>query len=71
MDAVSRLPILEDSHYRDLLCEFGAILSIANRVDTMHKLPWIGFQSWRATSRMVFIRSMPLLALLPFSELCG
>lgn len=54
MDAVRRLPVLEDSHYRDLLCEFGAILSIANKVDSIHKLPWIGFQSWRATSRMVF-----------------
>ncbi|XP_078155667.1 UDP-Glycosyltransferase superfamily protein isoform X2 [Carex rostrata] len=53
VDAVRRLPVLEDSHYRDLLCEFGAILSIANKVDTVHKLPWIGFQSWRATSRMV------------------
>ncbi|KAJ4802999.1 UDP-Glycosyltransferase superfamily protein [Rhynchospora pubera] len=53
VDAVSRLPVLEDSQYRDLLCEFGALLSVANKVDNIHKLPWIGFQSWRATSRMV------------------
>ncbi|KAG0459127.1 hypothetical protein HPP92_022255 [Vanilla planifolia] len=53
VDAVTRLPILNESYYRDLLCEFGAMLSIANRVDGVHKVPWIGFQSWRASGRQV------------------
>ncbi|WOK98770.1 hypothetical protein Cni_G07482 [Canna indica] len=53
VDAVSRLPVLNDTYYRDLLCETGAMFAIANRVDGIHKLPWIGFQSWRAAGRKV------------------
>lgn len=55
MDAVGRLPVLNDTHYRDLLCEVGGMFSIANRVDNIHKRPWIGFQSWRAAGRKVFL----------------
>lgn len=29
------------------------MFSIANRVDNIHKRPWIGFQSWRAAGRKV------------------
>lgn len=53
VDAISRLPILNDSYYRDILCEFGAMLSMANKVDSVHKIPWIGFQSWHASGRKV------------------
>ncbi|KAF8697840.1 hypothetical protein HU200_035330 [Digitaria exilis] len=53
VDAVTRLSVLDNPYYRDLLCEFGAMFAIANRVDTVHKLPWIGFQSWRAAGRKV------------------
>lgn len=53
VDAVSRLPILNDTKYKDLLGEAGAMFSVANKVDTIHKIPWIGFQSWRAAGRKV------------------
>ncbi|KAK3153223.1 hypothetical protein QOZ80_2BG0169450 [Eleusine coracana subsp. coracana] len=53
VDAVTRLSVLDNPYYRDLLCEFGAMFAIANRIDTVHKLPWIGFQSWRAAGRKV------------------
>ncbi|CAD6211919.1 unnamed protein product [Miscanthus lutarioriparius] len=53
VDAVTRLSVLDNPYYRDLLCEFGAMFAIANRVDNVHKLPWIGFQSWRADGRKV------------------
>ncbi|KAK4799751.1 hypothetical protein SAY86_025116 [Trapa natans] len=53
VDAVSRLPLLNDSYYRDLLCEIGGMLAVANKVDNIHKRPWIGFQSWRAAGRKV------------------
>ncbi|KAJ3681892.1 hypothetical protein LUZ60_014465 [Juncus effusus] len=53
VDAPGRLRILGDKYYRDLLCEFGAILSVANQIDSVHNLPWIGFQSWRAASKKV------------------
>jgi len=55
VDAVTRLSVLDNPYYRDLLCELGAMFAIANRVDTVHKLPWIGFQSWRAAGRKVQI----------------
>ncbi|KAL6977154.1 hypothetical protein U1Q18_025948 [Sarracenia purpurea var. burkii] len=51
VDAVGRLPILNDSYYRDILCEIGGMFAIANSVDNIHKRPWIGFQSWRAAGR--------------------
>ncbi|OEL23351.1 hypothetical protein BAE44_0015636 [Dichanthelium oligosanthes] len=53
VDAVTRLSVLDNPYYRDLLCEFGAMFAIANRVDTVHKLPWIGFQSWQAAGKKV------------------
>lgn len=55
MDAVSRLPVLNDTYYKDLLCEVGGMFSIANTVDNIHRRPWIGFQSWRAAGRKVFL----------------
>lgn len=53
VDAVGRLPILNDTYYRDILCEVGGMFAIANKVDNIHKRPWIGFQSWRASARKV------------------
>lgn len=53
VDAVGRLPLLNNAYDRDLLCEFGAMFSIANKVDSIHNMPWIGFQSWRAAGRKV------------------
>ncbi|KAI3740963.1 hypothetical protein L2E82_31438 [Cichorium intybus] len=51
VDAVGRLSILNESYYRDILLEMGCMFSIANRVDNVHKRPWIGFQSSRAAAR--------------------
>ncbi|TVU31801.1 hypothetical protein EJB05_23502, partial [Eragrostis curvula] len=53
VDAVTRLSVLDNLYYRDRLCELGAMFAIANRIDTVHKLPWIGFQSWRAAGSKV------------------
>lgn len=53
VDAVGRLSILNETYYRDILLEMGGMFSIANRVDNVHKRPWIGFQSWRAAARKV------------------
>uniref|UniRef100_A0A803KUK3 Glycosyl transferase family 1 domain-containing protein n=1 Tax=Chenopodium quinoa TaxID=63459 RepID=A0A803KUK3_CHEQI len=53
VDAAYRLPILNDPHYRDLLCELGGMFSIAHKVDDIHKRPWVGFQSWKASGREV------------------
>ncbi|KAK2995816.1 hypothetical protein RJ640_006155 [Escallonia rubra] len=51
VDAPSRLPLLNNPYYRDILGEVGAFFAIANRIDRIHKNAWIGFQSWRATAR--------------------
>lgn len=51
VNAAGRLPFLKDSYYRDILCEIGGMFSIANKVDDIHRRPWIGFQSWRAAGR--------------------
>ncbi|KAM0949480.1 putative glycosyl transferase, family 1 [Dioscorea sansibarensis] len=51
VDATSRLPILKDAFYRNLFCELGAMFSIANKIDSIHRTPWIGFQSWRTTGK--------------------
>ncbi|KAL6958627.1 hypothetical protein U1Q18_047422 [Sarracenia purpurea var. burkii] len=51
IDAPSRLPLLNNPYYRDVLGEYGAFFAIANRVDRIHKNAWIGFQLWRATAR--------------------
>ncbi|XP_058083227.1 uncharacterized protein LOC131231146 isoform X2 [Magnolia sinica] len=53
VDAVLRLPFLNDTYYKDLLCEIGGMFSIAKEVDSIHNIPWIGFQSWRAVGRRV------------------
>ncbi|KAL8475165.1 hypothetical protein ACS0TY_031552 [Phlomoides rotata] len=47
-----------DAYYRDVLEEYGAFFAIANRIDRIHKNAWIGFQSWRATARMISERSV-------------
>ncbi|RWR97248.1 Glycosyl transferase [Cinnamomum micranthum f. kanehirae] len=57
VDAVGRLSLLNDTYYRDRLCEIGGMFSIANQVDNIHKIPWIGFQSWRAAGRKVSLSS--------------
>ncbi|KAI3695939.1 hypothetical protein L1987_78945 [Smallanthus sonchifolius] len=57
VDAVGRLSILNETYYRDILLETGGMFSIANRVDNVHKRPWIGFQSWRAAARKVSLSS--------------
>ncbi|XP_047956041.1 uncharacterized protein LOC125201826 isoform X1 [Salvia hispanica] len=51
VDGVGRLPILNDTSYRDILCEIGGMFAIANGIDDIHKGPWIGFQSWRAAGK--------------------
>lgn len=53
VDGVMRLPLLDNKQYSDLICELGGMLSIANKIDNIHKIPWIGFQSWRAVGRKV------------------
>ncbi|KAL9242083.1 hypothetical protein vseg_016119 [Gypsophila vaccaria] len=53
VDAVYRLPLLNNSRYHNLLCEMGGMFSVAYKVDEIHKRPWIGFQSWRASGREV------------------
>ncbi|KAK9064050.1 hypothetical protein SSX86_017922 [Deinandra increscens subsp. villosa] len=57
VDAVGRLSILNETYYRDILLEMGGMFSIANKVDNVHKRPWIGFQSWRAAARKVSLSS--------------
>ncbi|KAK9124043.1 hypothetical protein Sjap_013645 [Stephania japonica] len=53
VDAVSRLPLLNNAYYKDLLCELGGMFAIANKVDNVHAAPWIGFQSWHATAKKI------------------
>ncbi|KAH7537030.1 hypothetical protein FEM48_Zijuj03G0049100 [Ziziphus jujuba var. spinosa] len=53
VNAVVRLPFLNDTYYLDILCEIAGMFAIANKVDNIHKRPWIGFQSWRAAARKV------------------
>lgn len=61
MDAVGRLPLLNDTYYRNILCEIGGMFAIANSVDNIHKRPWIGYQSWRASGRKVNVMLMHLI----------
>ncbi|CAN4126505.1 unnamed protein product [Withania somnifera] len=63
IDAVGRLTLLNETYYRNILCEMGGVFSIANRIDNIHKRPWIGFQSWRATGRKVSLSKNAELAL--------
>ncbi|KAM7508603.1 hypothetical protein LguiA_019056 [Lonicera macranthoides] len=51
IDGPSRLPLLSNTYYRDVIGEHGAFFAIANRIDRIHRNAWIGFQSWRATAR--------------------
>jgi hypothetical protein len=55
IDASFRLPLLNNVYYRDILGEFGAFFALANRIDRIHKNPWIGFQSWRVAARKVMV----------------
>ncbi|XP_052187071.1 uncharacterized protein LOC127797913 [Diospyros lotus] len=57
VDAVGRLPFLNDTYYQDILCEIGGMFAVAKNVDNIHKRPWIGFQSWRAAGRKVSLSS--------------
>ncbi|KAK9749455.1 hypothetical protein RND81_02G127100 [Saponaria officinalis] len=68
IDASSRLPLLSNSYYRDVLGEFGAFFAIANHIDRIHKNSWIGFQSWRATGRKVALSSRAEKAMLEAIE---
>ncbi|KAK9158698.1 hypothetical protein Scep_005272 [Stephania cephalantha] len=53
VNAVSRLDLLNNIYYKDSLCELGGMFAIANKVDNVHGMPWIGFQSWRAAAKKV------------------
>ncbi|GLU00759.1 hypothetical protein SLE2022_181040 [Rubroshorea leprosula] len=64
IDGPSRLPLLNNLYYRDVLGEYGAFFAIANRIDRLHKNAWIGFQSWRATARMASLSKVAESALL-------
>ncbi|XP_057533654.1 uncharacterized protein LOC130811382 isoform X2 [Amaranthus tricolor] len=68
VDASSRLSLLSNPYYRDVLGEFGAFFAIANRVDRIHKNAWIGFQSWRATAKKVELSKKAEKALLEAME---
>lgn len=74
IDAPSRLSLLSNAYYRDILGDYGAYFAIANRIDRVHKNAWIGFGSWRATARMVCIclcHHSLRLCLNIFNLLCG
>nr|GMD31581.1 Phosphatidyl-myo-inositol mannosyltransferase [Ipomoea batatas] len=68
IDAPSRLPLLNNPYYRDVLYEFGGFFAIANRIDRIHKNAWIGFQSWRVTARKGSLSKMAETALLDAIE---
>ncbi|KAE9605364.1 hypothetical protein Lal_00024805 [Lupinus albus] len=64
VDAPSRLPLLTNTYYRDVLGEYGAFFAIANMIDRLHKNAWVGFQSWRATARKASLSTTAENALL-------
>ncbi|KAK4793611.1 hypothetical protein SAY86_024046 [Trapa natans] len=64
IDGPSRLPILNNPYYRDILGDFGAYFSISNRIDRIHKNAWIGFQSWRATANKACLSAVAETALI-------
>ncbi|KAJ8433649.1 hypothetical protein Cgig2_002320 [Carnegiea gigantea] len=68
VDASSRLPVLKNPYYGNVLGEFGAFFAVANQIDSLHKNAWIGFQSWRATARKEALSSMAETALLKSIE---
>ncbi|CAM6088307.1 unnamed protein product [Calypogeia fissa] len=53
VDGGSRLGLLNDSYYRDVLCDVAGFFSIAKLIDRLHRNAWIGFQPWRAVSKQV------------------
>ncbi|KAG6555421.1 hypothetical protein Mapa_002648 [Marchantia paleacea] len=53
IDGQARLPLLNESYYRDVLCEFGGFFAMGNFIDRVHRNIWIGFQPWRAVSQKV------------------
>ncbi|GJP84418.1 hypothetical protein CLOP_g14476 [Closterium sp. NIES-67] len=53
VNAWARLPMLSSPYYRDVLCDFAAMLSINYRIDRVHRNPWIGFQPWRVRAERV------------------
>ncbi|XP_019058423.1 PREDICTED: uncharacterized protein LOC104816682 [Tarenaya hassleriana] len=63
VDAADRLPLLNDTYCRDILCELGGMFSVANKVDSIHMRPWIGFQSWRAAGRKASLSAKAEIAL--------
>ncbi|XP_062090569.1 uncharacterized protein LOC133796894 [Humulus lupulus] len=64
IDASSRLSLLNNAYYRDVLGEYGAFFAIANRIDRIHKNAWIGFESWRVRARMASLSGVAENALL-------
>ncbi|KAL5572028.1 hypothetical protein UlMin_021625 [Ulmus minor] len=64
LDAPSRLGLLNNPYYRDVLGEYGAFFAIANRIDRIHRNSWIGFGSWRATARKASLSGVAENALL-------
>ncbi|KAA3475229.1 Chromosomal replication initiator DnaA [Gossypium australe] len=64
VDGPSRLELLKNSYYRDILGEYGAFFAIANRIDHLHRNAWIGFQSWRATARKASLSEVAETSLL-------
>ncbi|CAI7885735.1 unnamed protein product, partial [Closterium sp. NIES-54] len=53
VNAWARLPMLASPYYRDVLCDFAAMLAINYRIDRVHRNPWIGFQPWRVQAENV------------------
>ncbi|XP_040936906.1 uncharacterized protein [Gossypium hirsutum] len=64
VDGPSRLELLRNSYYRDILGEYGAFFAIANQIDHLHRNAWIGFQSWRATARKASLSEVAETSLL-------
>ena len=52
IDAPAHLPVLTDSTYQGLICEYGAIFAVRKRLPDFQKgANWVGFQSWRAAQK--------------------
>ncbi|KAK8504158.1 hypothetical protein V6N13_132017 [Hibiscus sabdariffa] len=68
VDGPSRLQLLNNPYYRDTLGEYGAFFAIANRIDSLHRNAWIGFQSWRATARKASLSDVAQTSLLDAIE---
>ncbi|XP_078429041.1 glycosyl transferase family 1 protein [Wolffia australiana] len=68
IDASSRLPLLVNPYYRDVLADHGAFFALANRIDRVHKNAWIGFQSWRASAQKISLSKKAERALIEAVE---